>query len=79
MTSGGWQESTGTHFPLTSVVPCGQTHVPGTAPVTIGGGHTQMPSTFMTCGGGHARLSQVTELCTIMVAVVPLMTTLAGV
>jgi hypothetical protein len=53
MTSGGWQESTGTHFPSTSVVPCGQTQVLGVAPVTIGGGQTQMWSTFMTCGGGQ--------------------------
>jgi hypothetical protein len=70
MTSGGLQDSTGTHLPFTSVVSCGQTQVLGAAPVTIGGGQpqiapgmgtsgggqVQIPSTFMTCGGGHTSL-----------------------
>jgi hypothetical protein len=53
MTSGVWQESTGTHLPSASVLSCGQTQVLGVAPVTIGGGQTQMRSAFMTCGGGQ--------------------------
>jgi hypothetical protein len=31
----------------------GQTHEPATGPDSIGDGHTQMPSTFATCGGEH--------------------------
>jgi hypothetical protein len=53
-TCGGTQFFSGvTHFPSTSSVPRGQKHVPATGPETIGGGHSQIPSTFTTCGGGH--------------------------
>src|SRR5450755_3841972 len=48
--SGRSQTIFGTHFPSTSVEPCGQTHMPA-AVTTIGGTHSHFPSTSVApCG-----------------------------